>query len=66
MARRQQQLVRMDEENFELSDDDLEMVVGGLSPEASLAQARYLRDAGGDSGGSKPNWLTPTPGLGSS
>ena len=37
MARKNQQLVRMDEENFELSDDDLEMVVGGLSPEASLA-----------------------------
>ncbi|MEM1250145.1 MAG: hypothetical protein AAGA81_16640 [Acidobacteriota bacterium] len=66
MARKKQQLVTMNEENYELGDEDLEMVVGGLSPEASLAQARYLRDAGGDSGGSKPNWLTPTPGLGSS
>lgn len=53
----------IDDENFELTDEDLEMVVGGLSPEASLAQARHLRDSTGDSGGGTPSWLAPTPGM---
>ncbi len=28
---------------MELTDEDLEIVVGGLSPEASLALANYLK-----------------------
>ena len=31
-------------DGMELGDDDLEMVVGGLSPEASSAYVSYLRD----------------------
>jgi hypothetical protein len=30
-------------DGIELSDEDLEVVVGGLSPEASLAFANYLK-----------------------
>ena len=31
-------------EGVELSDDDLEYVVGGLAPEATEAHVRYLRE----------------------
>jgi hypothetical protein len=31
-------------DGMELSEDDLEMIVGGLSPEASAAYVDYLRD----------------------
>jgi len=30
----------------ELTDDDLDMVVGGLNPEASMAYAAFLRGSG--------------------
>lgn len=31
-------------DGIELTDEDLEVVVGGLDPEASMAHARYLQD----------------------
>jgi hypothetical protein len=34
-------------EDFELADEDLELVVGGLSPEASIAYALFLKEATG-------------------
>lgn len=36
-------------DGIELSDEDLEVVVGGLSPEASLAFANYLKIQGRES-----------------
>ena len=34
---------RVEMDGIELTDEDLEIVVGGLSPEASLAFANYLK-----------------------
>ena len=34
---------RVEPDGIELTDEDLEIVVGGLSPEASLAFANYLK-----------------------
>lgn len=36
-------------DGIELSDEDLEVVVGGLSPEASWAFANYLKSQGRES-----------------
>jgi hypothetical protein len=33
-------------DGVELDDDDLDMVVGGLNPEASMAYAAFLRGGG--------------------
>lgn len=34
---------RLEPDGIELTDEDLEIVVGGLSPEASMAFANYLK-----------------------
>jgi hypothetical protein len=45
-------------DGIELTEDDLDVVVGGLSPEASMAYVAYLREsAGRQSHAARLDWL---------
>ena len=45
-------------DGIELTEEDLDIVVGGLSPEASMAYVDYLRDSSGrQSHAARLDWL---------